>query len=180
MYKCSKGHMCCCVRCMARAAKIAIADKTIVRCQERDRCDVELDEADLRALLARVNDPVEYPMSLADTYAQQILLRCVMSIPGIIACPTPGCSNWIIPFDISLFPFPHAQTTTATNKTAFTTRQFFASLHCVRGLPPRSKNSQGREVQVRRVQRDVLLAVPQAVPLPLPVLGGAQVPGAVD
>ena len=105
MYTCKKGHQCCCVRCMASAAKVAIAEKNVVRCQERDRCDAQLDEADLRELLARVDDPAEFPMSLADEYAQQILMRCVLSIPGIIACPTPGCKNWIIPFDISLLSF---------------------------------------------------------------------------
>jgi len=101
MYTCSKGHQCCCLRCMATAAKIAIGEKTMVRCQEKERCDVELDEADLRELLKKVNDPKEFPMSLADEYAQLILMRCVMSIPGIIACPTPGCGNWIISSDVN-------------------------------------------------------------------------------
>jgi len=100
MYTCSKGHQPCCIFCMARAAQIAVTEKTIIRCQEKD-CDVELDEADLRALLTRVNKPEEFPMTLADSYAQQILMRCVMSIPGIIACPTPGCGNWLISHDIS-------------------------------------------------------------------------------
>ena len=94
---------------MATAAKIAIGEKTMVRCQEKERCDVELDEADLRELLKKVNDPKEFPMSLADEYAQLILMRCVMSIPGIIACPTPGCGNWIISSDVSLFQLFHTR-----------------------------------------------------------------------
>ena len=102
MFTCSKGHQSCCVRCMARAAKIAIGEKTMIRCQEKDRCDAVLDEADLRELLKKVNDPNEFPMSLADEYAKLILLSCVMNIPGIIACPTPGCGNWLISSDISL------------------------------------------------------------------------------
>jgi len=101
MFTCSKGHKCCCVRCMAQAAKIAVNERKMIRCMEKDGCEAELDEAGFRELLTRVNDPAEFPMSLADQYANIILMRCVMNIPGIIACPTPGCGNWLISSDIS-------------------------------------------------------------------------------
>jgi len=100
MYTCKKGHQCCCVRCMANHVKVAVSEKAMAKCQHSDGCDCELDEADVRELVKRVNDPKEFPMSIADEYANLILLRCLMNIPGIIACPTPGCGNWIISSDV--------------------------------------------------------------------------------
>jgi len=94
---CPSSHRFC-FPCIGRYAEMCIRENTPVKCQG-EGCEHVLGEEELEQISHGKDSGVTKEM--VEKYKQQVLLRCVQAIPGIIACPTPGCANYIIPSDIT-------------------------------------------------------------------------------
>ena len=96
---CPSSHRFC-FECIQRMVEIAIRENTPCRCPGPD-CTHTMDEYELRQIMEGAGPHALITKEMIEKYAQQVLIRCVRSIPGIIACPTPGCKNWIEPSDMT-------------------------------------------------------------------------------
>jgi len=96
---CPSSHRFC-FDCIQRMVEMNIRENTPVKCPG-EGCDHTLGEDEVRQISLAAGAKSIITKEMLDKYSQQILLRCVKSIPGIIGCPTPGCGNWIIPSDIT-------------------------------------------------------------------------------
>ena len=89
-----------CFPCIQRMVEMNIRENTPVMCPGED-CKHVMDESEVRQIMKGAGANSIITNEMIEKYAQQILIRCVKNIPGIIACPTPGCKNWIEPSDMT-------------------------------------------------------------------------------
>lgn len=89
-----------CFPCIQRMVEMNIRENTPVMCPG-EGCTHQMDESEVRQIMRGAGPNSIITNEMVEKYAQQVLLRCVKNIPGIIACPTPGCKNWIEPFDMT-------------------------------------------------------------------------------
>lgn len=89
-----------CFPCIQRMVEMNIRENTPVMCPG-EGCKHVMDESEVRQIMKGAGPNSIITNEMVEKYAQQILLRCVKNIPGIIACPTPGCKNWIEPSDMT-------------------------------------------------------------------------------
>jgi len=94
---CPSSHRFC-FECIGRYVEMGIRENTRLMCQA-EGCDHELTELEVEQISHGPGSPVTKEM--VEKYKNQMLMRAVQSIPGIVGCPTPGCGNWIIPADIT-------------------------------------------------------------------------------
>jgi len=94
---CPSSHRFC-FECIGRYVEMGIRENTPLVCQA-EGCDHELTELEVEQISHGPGSPVTKEM--VEKYKNQMLMRAVQSIPGIVGCPTPGCGNWIIPADIT-------------------------------------------------------------------------------
>ena len=93
---CPSSHRFC-YPCIGRYVEMSIRDNTPAVCQG-EGCDHVLSELEVEQISHGPDSPVTREM--VEKYKTQLLMRTLKNIPGIIACPTPGCGNWMIPSDI--------------------------------------------------------------------------------
>lgn len=89
-----------CFPCIQRMVEMNIRENTPVMCPG-EGCRHMMDESEVRQIMKGAGPNSIITNEMVEKYAQQILIRCVKNIPGIIACPTPGCKNWIEPSDMT-------------------------------------------------------------------------------
>jgi hypothetical protein len=104
---CPSAHRFC-FDCIARYVEMCIKDNLPAVCPApRNTCQHVLGEDELYQVAGAGSGGGGGATTTTTTitrekvakYSEQMLLRCIKSIPGIIGCPTSGCGNWVIPAD---------------------------------------------------------------------------------
>lgn len=95
---CPSAHRFC-FDCIARYLEMCIKDNLAAVCPApKNTCQHVLGENELFQVASSATGSSLTREKVAK-YNEQMLMRAIKSIPGIIGCPTAGCGNWVIPSD---------------------------------------------------------------------------------
>lgn len=94
--KCAERHKFC-LDCLGQYIQMKLGEGAPIKCPMFE-CAYIMSERDVKDLSDLCSEHV-VRKDQVHKYSQQILDHTVKSIPGIVGCPTPGCTNWVIPFD---------------------------------------------------------------------------------
>lgn len=94
--KCAERHKFC-FDCLSQYIQMKLGEGAPIKCP-MTKCTYVMSERDVKDLSDLCSEHV-VRKDQVNKYSQQILDHAVKGIPGIVGCPTPGCTNWVIPYD---------------------------------------------------------------------------------
>ena len=96
--KCSERHKFC-FDCLSQYIQMKLSEGAPIKCPMSE-CTYVMSEQDVKDLSELCSEHV-VRKDQVKKYSQQILDRAVKDIPGIVGCPTPGCTYWVLPYNIA-------------------------------------------------------------------------------